>query len=110
MNRQEKGLDLAVESVRQQITLASAIIAATLAFSDQLQDTMQGRVWTMLPYAFAPLALSIICGVLALMSISFHLCKNRDPMPQSEVRLFGVCQNLSFMLSVIGLVLIVAIA
>jgi hypothetical protein len=108
MNREEKRLDLAVEAVKQQITLATAIIGASLAFSSQLSGVKQGKIWDLLPFAFAPLALSIICGVLALMSIAFHLSKDGDPLNKRGVRQLGMVQNLGFLLSVIIMVFIVA--
>lgn len=108
--RQEKRLDLAVESVKQQITLATAVIGASLAFSGQLKGVSQGKVWDLLPIAFAPLAFSIVCGVLLLMSISFYLGTEADPLQQSTVRKLGVAQNAAFILSVILMVIVITYA
>ena len=41
----------------------------------------------------SPPAVSIICGVFALMSISYHLRENHDPLTQSNVRVAGVLQK-----------------
>lgn len=108
MNREEKRLDLAVEAVKQQITLATAIIGASLAFSSQLSGARQGRIWNLLPIAFAPLAVSIVCGVLALMSIAFYLSKQGDPLEKRSVRQLGVVQNLGFLLAIVLMVFIVS--
>ena len=108
--REEKRLDLAVESVKQQITLATAIIGASLAFSGQLTEVKKGKIWALLPFAFAPLALSIICGVLLLMSISFYLGTEQDPLQQNLVKRLGMVQNAAFILSVILMVIVIAYA
>jgi len=110
MDRAEKRLDIALEAIKQQITLATGILGATLAFSHQLTEARQGHVWKLLPYAFAPLAVSIICGVFALMSISYHLKKNDDPLAQSNVRLAGIFQNITFLIAIVGMVVVIAIS
>jgi hypothetical protein len=110
VDREEKRLDLATEAIKQQITLATAIIGATVAFSGQLTGIKQGKIWNLLPLAFAPLALSIICGVLALMSIAFHLAKEGDPLGKTGVRRLGMAQNVTFLLAMVMMVFIVAYA
>jgi hypothetical protein len=92
----EKQLDIAVESVKQQITLASALLAAALAFANQLKDGLQTRAWSRLPWIAAPLALAIVFGVLCLMSLSYYLTRSVNPMGERGVRLLGGLQNLSF--------------
>ena len=108
MDRLEKRLEIAVEAVTQQITLATGIIGATLAFSDQVTGARQGKVWELLPYAFAPLAFSIICGVLSLMAIAFHLRASPDPLSETGVRLSGALQNLMFVIAIVGMVFVIA--
>ena len=110
MNREEKRLDIAIEAVKQQITLATAIIGASLAFSNQLSGAKQGKIWNLLPIAFAPLTVSIICGVLALMSISYYLNKEGDPLSQKGVQKLGIFQNAAFLISIVLMVLIVGYA
>src|SRR5574341_23256 len=107
MDREEKRLDIALEAIKQQITLATGILGATLAFSNQLKDARQGRMWKLLPYAFTPLAVSIICGVFALMSISYHLRKEDDPLAQGNVRAAGVLQNTTFLIAIVAMVVII---
>jgi hypothetical protein len=106
--REEKRLDIAVESVKQQITLATAIIGASLAFSGQLTEVKKGKIWALLPLAFTPLALSIICGILLLMSISFYLGTDQDPLQQKLVRRLGILQNATFIISIILMVIVIA--
>lgn len=108
MDREEQRLELATESVKQQITLATAIIGATLAFSGQLSGARQGAIWDLLPVAFVPLAVSIVCGVLTLMSLAFHLGKDGDPLATKDVRVLGALQNAVFMVSVLLMVGIIA--
>lgn len=108
MDRAEKRLEITLEAVKQQITLAAGIIGATLAFSGQVTGARQGRIWDLLPYAFAPLALSIISGVLALMSIAYHLRGQKDPLAQSGVRLSGIVQNLAFLIAIVAMILVIA--
>ena len=108
MDRAEKRLDLAVEAIKQQITLATGILGATLAFSNQVTGIRQGHVWGLLPYAFTPLAVSIICGVVALMGIAFHLRGEKDPLSQSNVRWAGMLQNVSFLIAVVAMVVVIA--
>lgn len=108
MNRPEKRLEIALEAIKQQITLATGILGVTLAFSDQVTGARQGRVWSLLPYAFAPLAVSIICGVYSLMSISYHLRGEKDPLVQGGVRVAGILQNVTFLIAIVAMVVVIA--
>jgi hypothetical protein len=108
MGRAEKRLDIALEAVKQQIGLATAIIGVTLAFSDQLTDARQGQVWKLLPYAVAPLAVSVVCGVFTLMSIAYHLRGQADPLGHRDVRISGVSQNITFLFAVVAMVYVIA--
>lgn len=108
MEREEKRLDIALEAIKQQITLATAIIGASLAFSNQLKGASQGRIWALLPFAFAPLGLSVIAGVLTLMGIAYNLGHAGDPLASPGVRLLGVLQNAAFLLAVVLMVWIVS--
>jgi hypothetical protein len=110
MDQVEKRLDIACNAIEQQITLATALLGVALAFSDQLSAARQGRVWELLPWAFVPLAVSISSGVLALMSISYHLRDDSDPIAQRDVRIAGIVQNATFLLSIILVVGVIAIA
>lgn len=110
MDAKEKQLEIAVNAVEQQITLATVIIGACLALSDQLTGVKQGRVWDLLPIAFAPLAASVVFGILLLQSISFDLGKEREPFKQGLVRGFGIAQNVTFMLSVCLMLVVIWIA
>jgi hypothetical protein len=109
MDLKEKQLDFAKEAITQQITLATAVIGASLAFSDQIAKVQEGRIWELLPYSFAPLALSIVAGVLALLALSYELGKGADPFRRSGVRLLGVIQNFMFLASMVGMVIIIAV-
>ena len=108
LDHMEKRLDIATEAVKQQIALATGIIGATLAFTDQVKTVRQGGVWDMLPYAFAPLAASIVCGVFTLMSIAYHLKNGGDPLTHRDVRIVGVLQNITFLGAVIAMVFVIA--
>jgi hypothetical protein len=110
MDKLEKRTDLAIESVKQQITLATAIIGASIAFSDQLSGARGGKIWSLLPFVLTPLAISIVCGVLLLMSISFYLGTDDDPLTQKPVRGLGMAQNAAFILSIVLMVGAIAYA
>lgn len=106
MDRDQKRLDLATEAVKQQITLATAIIGATLAFSEKVTGATQD----LLALVFAPLVLSVISGVLTLMSISYHLKGSGDPLSPWRVRILGVTQNLGFLLAIVLMWYVIAFA
>ena len=103
MDPVEKRVDIAVEAVKQQITLATAILAALLAFSEKVKPAIVGQLWL----ALAPLSLSILTGVLVLLSISFYMTPSTDPFRQVGVRVLGSVQCLSFLASVFVMVYLI---
>ena len=96
MDKEEKRTDIAVEAVKQQITISAAVIAfvATLAGSDTaLRNNIE---WVIVPFL-----ISICSGVFALLSISWGLYSDDDTFSLGMVRLFGTLQAMVF---IIGLV------
>ena len=111
MSTAEKALETALEAVKQQITLATAVIGAALAFSDQLTTLRQQALLTLLPWAFGLLGLSVIFGIFALMAISFELRRGKsDPFGVKGVRLSGGLQNVTFMIAMALLAFTIASA
>jgi hypothetical protein len=96
----DKALEAGLEAVKQQITLATALIGAALAFTDQIDALKHHDVRSMLPWGFGLLGVSVISGVLVLMAISYELRGGRDPFGGKRVRLLGALQNLAFMIAV----------
>jgi hypothetical protein len=109
MDREEKRLEVALDVIRQQIALATAIIGAVVAFADPIAKAGDGKLWRMLPWALTPLVVSIVLGVIALMGIGFHLKRPGDPLAKRGVRLSGMVQNVSFLVAMILLVTIVGL-
>jgi hypothetical protein len=100
MDAAEKRLEIAVEAVKQQITLATAILAALLALSDKVKPTIVPQLWI----ALVPLSFSVLMGVLVLLSISFYLAPRQDPFQERGVRVLGTLQCLSFLGAVFAMV------
>lgn len=103
MDPVEKRVDIAVEAVKQQITLATAILAALLALSEKIKPSIVSQLWL----ALVPLSFSILMGVLALLSISFYMAPSTDPFRQTGVRILGSLQCLSFLGSVFAMVYLI---
>ena len=111
MSTAEKALETALEAVKQQITLATAVIGAALAFSDQLGVLQQQAVLSVLPWAFGLLGGSVIFGIFALMAISYELRRGKaDPFGVKGVRLSGGLQNVTFMIAMALLAFTIASA
>ena len=108
MDRDEKQIDLAKEAITQQITLATALVGAVIAFADSIKDVAQGAIWVRLPLALVPLGISVVCGVLALQAIAFCVTGSGRPLSKWSVRICGIVQNVSFLLEICVLVWIVA--
>lgn len=103
MDRESKRIDITIEAVKQQITLASAIIGALVALASK-----HDPVWALLPYALAPFALSVIGGIFALLTIPFALYGDGDPFAARGVRFAGVFQAALFCVGIVLLVVVLA--
>lgn len=104
MDREAKRTDITIEAVKQQITLASAIIGAIVALANK-----HDPIWQVLPYALAPFALSVIGGIFALLTIPFALYGEGDPFAAREVRVAGVLQAVLFCVGIVLMVALLAI-
>ncbi len=101
MTPADKAFETALEAVKQQITLATAVVGAALAFTDQIDALKRQAALSALPWAFGLLGSSVIFGIIALMAISYQLRGGKtDPFGVGGVRLAGACQNLSFMIAI----------
>lgn len=108
MDNKEKAVDTASESIKQQITIASAVIGGTVAFASSLNEAAVVPIWRQLPWALIPLVLAVAFGVAALQCLAFELkAENPTPLSASMVRCFGVLQNIAFVVGFIALVIIV---
>lgn len=106
MPTSQPAVDLAVEAAKQQITLATAILGGSLAFTDQLSSL---AIWARLPWVYAPLAVSIVAGVLTIMALADSLRRGEEkPLSARSVRVGGAVQNASFMFSVVALAYLLA--
>ncbi len=111
MTPADRAFETALEAVKQQITLATAVVGAALAFTDQIDTLKRQAALSALPWAFGLLGGSVIFGIMALMAISYQLRRGKtDPFAVGGVRLAGASQNLSFMLAIALLAFSVASA
>jgi len=104
---EEKAVETALEAIKQQITLSSAVVGGTVAFASSLKEASVQSIWEQLPWALVPFAIAIVFGVIALQSISFELKEGRLPFGSRIVRVSGIIQNLSFLWGFVALVVIV---
>ena len=58
----------------------------------------QDPFWSVLPIGLAPFVLSLICGLLVMLSIPYWLYGTGDPLARSGVRIAGIIQAFSFLL------------
>lgn len=107
-DRNRQRLDIALEAIKQQITLSTAIVAAMLAFSGEIAKN-SGFVWGLMLFVLVPFGACIVIGVLALMSISYHLEGEDDPLTAPLVRCFGMLQNVFFIVGVIAMIVLVTL-
>src|SRR5262245_16225308 len=107
MDLVEKGLETATEAVKQQITIASAVIGGTIAFAGSLKEESMKPIWSQLPWALVAFAVVIAAGIVALQSIAYELKQGRNPYKAIVVRGSGIVQNLAFLWGFIALLVIV---
>lgn len=102
----EKSIDIATEAVKQQLNLASGIIAASAILSGSQNYQFEG-----LRLPLVILFISIIFGILYLLILADALSKNKsiessqsksskNPLNKTSVRLFGLLQLLSFLVGI----------
>lgn len=103
----EKAVDLASESIKQQITIAAAIIGGTIAFAGNLKEAEVQAIWHKLPPALTMFGLVVLFGVIALQSLAWELKENADPFKAFLVRYCGALQNILFVGGFVALVRIV---
>lgn len=101
--RRGKMVDISIEAIKQQITLATVIIGALLTFVEKINAADRQN----LPFALVPLALTIVFGIVALQSIAYHIEDSSGPFNKPTVRFAGIAQNISFIVAVVGMVIII---
>lgn len=94
----QKGLEVAIDLVKQQVTLASVLIGFALAFTrvDDLSNIL------MLKSAVLGLVISFVSGILALSIIATTIRRNRPGIvvARPTIQLFAIVQGLSFVTGV----------
>lgn len=91
MDKEEKRIEIAVDAVKQQITISAAVIAFVATLAGTGSDLREKLAWVMVP-----LLISITCGVFTLLAIPWALYSDHDPFSQVIVRAFGVIQPMAF--------------
>jgi len=94
--KQLKMVDVAVEAVKQQITLSTGVLALLLTFLDKIGPTNR----ECLPWAAIPFAFTVLFGVVCLMSIAYYIDDQQGPFSKVPVLLSGIFQNLCFLFAV----------
>jgi len=109
MDHEEKAVDVAVHATNHQITIASALLAGIVAFSDKLKDQPRLTVlWNHKLWVMIPLLLAIFFGIVLLLGIGGALAGKRPPFRGSVVRVCGIAQNLSFLGAMIAITCLIA--
>ena len=105
MDHEEKAVDVAVHATNHQITIASALLAGIVAFSDKLKDQPRLAVlWNHKLWIMVPLLLAIFFGIVLLLGIGAALAGKQPPFRGSVVRFCGIAQNLSFFGAMVAIV------
>jgi len=82
---QKKAFDFAADTTKQLITISTAIITLTVTFSKDILGSSNNSPKTLLICTWAVFILSIICGVLTLMTLTGTL----QPMNKQIVKTEG---------------------
>lgn len=85
----KKSFDLAVEAVKQLITLASAILVFTMTFAEKLGKPTTNYLWLTLTGGWLLLLFSILCGILSLLYMTTALLK-KDRIFEPSVASRGI--------------------
>jgi hypothetical protein len=102
--RSQKALDYAQEAVKQLLTLATGIILLTLTFFKNFAASDSAAARDVIESAWIVLALSIVCGLIGLLSMTSHLwprkeadrTNNPPDIWKGELRWMGVAQVVLF--------------
>jgi hypothetical protein len=104
MDHEEKAVDVAVHATNHQITIASALLAGIVAFSDKLKDQPRlAGLWNHKLWVMIPLLLAILFGIVLLLGIGGALAQKKPPFRAKMVRLCGVAQNVFFLAAMIAI-------
>ncbi len=102
-SRAEKAFSFAQEVAKQQITLATGVVALTLTFLKDIAP--EGTCRTPLEIAWVLYVLSVIAGVVTLMSLTGNLERpaeeKRDSIYSGNIRVFAGAQAILFLLALI---------
>jgi len=111
-DRISKSFDFAADITKQLIALSTAIISLCVAFTDKIfsSDAAQSNS-TLLLVSLGLFVLSIIFGVLTLMTLAGHLGNPKEedaenqakqsPIYQGNVRTFSSCQMVVFVAAIV---------
>lgn len=96
---ERKSLDVAIELVKQQITLASVLVGLALTFSNNYKNAPTEAI---LKLSILCLVLSFVAGIMAISIISSVIARNkRDITKHRTVRPLGVLQGIAFVSGVL---------
>ena len=97
----EKSVNLATEAVKQELNLASAIIAASAIVSGNENYTLEGFKLS-LGFLFT----SILAGIFTLLTLAFAIGRSSNqtqeynPLNQNPVRISGSLQSILFLIGI----------
>jgi len=108
MDHEEKAIDVAVHATNHQITIASALLAGIVAFSEKLKDQPGlARMWKYKLWIIVPLVLAILFGIVLLLGIGSALAGKKQPFRGAIVRTCGIAQNMCFLAAMVAIASIV---
>lgn len=104
LEARREGLKIALELIKQQITLATIVVGLSIRF-DSKSTSVNIQDIVVLKIGIALMVVSFILGIFALSSIAYAVRKNRsnDIVQQKNVKRFSVGQGLFFVSGVISL-------
>ena len=91
----EKSFSFAQETVKQMITLSTAIFALTLTFRKDVVP--QGADTTLLEIAWAAYLVSVLFGLCTLMNLAGNIGLANPTINAPGIRMFAVFQSLTFL-------------
>ncbi|PSB30153.1 hypothetical protein [Stenomitos frigidus] len=101
----QKSLDIAIELVKQQVTLASVLVGLGLTFANNFRNTPTEII---LKISLICLIFSFVAGVLAISIISSVVAKNKkgsEVTQHKTVRPLGIFQGIMFVSGVVAMAL-----
>ncbi len=108
--RHAKAFEVAAETVKQLLALATAVLGVTATFAKDIVPASKASAKLTLTGGWVLLLLSLLCGVAALMNMSGQLGNSDIEKPNIYARGIVVCVASQMGIFVVGMTLIIASA